>query len=106
MDIKIGQVNINARQIERLPDLKGNGILGFSLVDDTLVAVTDRELTDQEKEDLIVAAHALDAVTPSDAEIAAEEIKNTETKKDEEITLPELVALLRQKGIIGPKGRV
>lgn len=100
MDIKLGQVNISRRQFEKITDLKSDVINGFSLTGDRLTVVANRDLTDKEKEDILLSVQAIDDVEPSKEEKDKAELKEISDKKDKDITLADLIKILRYKKLI------
>lgn len=95
MDINLGKVNLTYEQMERSHSLKTENIRGFSLKNGELVVVCIQDLSNSEKSKLISDLEKLskDLIPRKDED----KIKD---KQDKDITLDDLIKLLRHEGIM------
>lgn len=67
MDILLGSVGVTRKQLANADHLKTGKVLGFGMVEDDLVVVVSDDITEKEKNDLVVALRACPEVNSEKA---------------------------------------
>ena len=93
MDTKLGKLALTREQLTRSESLKSENIRGFSIRDGEVIVVSKNDLTEQEKQNLVLALTALD--TKPLPKTRLEELREKPT-----LTLPEVTEVLKLSGII------